>query len=103
MVLPDNGAACRRRLLEIRSGRPRKPIQNSRCRRAFTLPRLSGDRYAIFTSLTHRFTGRQQTDLLFEPMILQSPQNVNTVCVFAFSMGVALQYILDKRIKRYEE
>ena len=80
-------AACRRRLLEIRSGRPRKPIQNSRCRRAFTLPRLSGDRYAIFTSLTHRFTGRQQTDLLFEPMILQSPQNVNTVCVFAFSMG----------------
>ena len=65
-------------------------------RRAFTLPRLSGDRYAIFTSLTHRFTGRQQTDLLFEPMILQSPQNVNTVCVFAFSMGESTALCLKR-------
>ena len=63
---------------------------------AFTLPRLSGDRYAIFTSLTHRFTGRQQTDLLFEPMILQSPQNVNTVCVFAFSMGESTALCLKR-------
>ena len=54
---------------------------------AFTLPRLSGTRYAIFTSLTHRFTGRQQTDLLFEPMILQSPQNVNTVLSLLFRWG----------------
>ena len=35
----------------------------------------------------YRFTGRQQTDLCLNSMIFQSPQNVNTVCVFAFSMG----------------
>ena len=74
--LPDNGAAavgayCKQR---SGSGRPRKAIQNSRCRRAFTLPRLSAGQVVLF--LLFLLIGFA---VKFKFMILQSAQKVNTV------------------------
>lgn len=66
---------CRRCLLRPErscSDRPRKPIQVSLCRRAFSMDAaLWGQVCAVFTSLTHRF------DAVFL-MILQSGKKVNT-------------------------